>query len=93
MALTAQQQNFISELQAWANRELEQRQKAEELNARWNLNQFNQKLSDEDIQAIGSFSHLTAQIVTDGVVAMQEVLQALGDDVDGYATNLYRLKG
>lgn len=89
----AQQQNFISELMACSEDILRVRVKVRELVARWNLNQTLGKLSDEQLQAYGSFEHLTVQKVTDAVTAVQAVDAALGDDASGQATNLIKLKG
>lgn len=91
--LPAQQQNFISELMAWADDQLRVRVKGRELVARWNLNGTLGKLSNEQLQAISAFEHLDVEKVTNAVSALQAVNEALGDDVSGQATNLLKLKG
>jgi len=93
MALTAQQQNFIGELMAWAEIELRQRATGQNLAARWELNGVLAKLDDASIQALPSFAHLDAQKIIDGVSALLTVNTALGNDVSGQAVNLIKLKG
>lgn len=93
MALTSQQQNFISEMLSWAETELRQRDIARNLAARWNLNGLLAKLDDESVQSVAAFEHLDAQKVIDGVSTLQIVVTTLGDDVSGQATNLIKLRG
>lgn len=91
MPLTPQKSNFISELMNWSALELQQRAVAQDLIARWNLNAIGSGLDDVTVQAV--FPHLTAQEITDAVVAAQAVLTAMGDNVSGQATNLIKMKG
>jgi len=91
MALTPQQQNFVSELMNLGEVVLQQRATAQNLVSRWNLNSLSGSMSDGDVALI--FPHLTTTEIASAVTALQEVLVALGDDVTGQATNLIKLKG
>lgn len=90
-ALTAQQQNLISELETWADAELQQRSKAENIAARWNLNDVFNQIDDAGVEAV--FPHLTKSKISNGINAVNAVVSALGDDVSGQAVNLIELKG
>lgn len=91
MALSGQNHVLILELQAWAEAELTQRDKARNLLARWNLNDAFNQLSDADVTAI--FPHLVKGEVVEGINALTAVVTALGDDSSGQAVNLLKLKG
>lgn len=91
MALSAQNSNLISELMNWSEIELAQRDKANNLLARWNQNGTFDALTDEDVAAV--FPHLTKSEVSNGINALSAVLTALGDNTSGQATNLIKLKG
>lgn len=91
MSLSVQNTNLISELLEYAETELSQRDKAQNLIARWNNNDVFNQLNDGDIQAI--FSWLDKSKVSNGVNATTAILTALGDDVSGQAVNLIKLKG
>ena len=93
MAMSAQQQNFISDMMAWSEQMLAVRAKGQELVARFNLNSVLSKLNDQEIAEIESFAHLDADKITGAVTALQIIDTALGDNVSGQATNLIKLKG
>lgn len=91
MALTAQQQNLISEIQAWADTELAQLDKAQQIVARWNLNDTFNQIDDAEVTEI--FAHLDKGKVTEAINAIGAVITALGDYVSGQAVNLIKMKG
>lgn len=91
MALSTQNSNFVSELMAWADTELQQRDKARNLLARWNNNDVFNALTDADVTA--AFSHLVKGEVVEGINAVTAIVTALGDDTSGQAVNLIKLKG
>ena len=93
MALSAQQQNFLSELQQDAENVLATRNTLREIIARWNLNEFATIFKTGDIKENATFQHLDLDKVTNAITAFQQVLDALGDDASGQATNLIKLKG
>ena len=93
MGLSAQQQNFLSELQQDAESVLAQRNTLREIIARWNLNDFSSIFATGDIKESPTFAHLDKEKVSNAITAFQQVLDALGDDVSGQATNLLKLKG
>ena len=93
MAMSAQQQNFISDMMAWSEQMLAVRAKGQELVARFNLNSVLSKLNDQEIAEIELFAHLDSDKVAGAVTALQIIDTALGDNVSGQATNLIKLKG
>lgn len=92
MALSSQNHNFIQECVDQAANVLSLRDELEDVVARWNLNGVSSALTDEDIAADASFSHLTKAEVTSCITAFQAVLTALGDNTSGQATNLIKMK-
>lgn len=91
MALSAQNQNIISEMMNFAEAELAQLDKAHNLLARWNNNDVFNTLTDADVSAL--FPHLTKSEVVEAVNAITAVSNALGDFSSGQAVNLIKMKG
>lgn len=89
--MTPQQQNFVSDLSAWAEAMLALRADARALSARWYLNDFAAALASAPIDAV--FPHLDADKIAAAVTALVAVLDALGDDAGGQAVNLIKLRG
>lgn len=93
MALSAQNSNFISELQQKAETILTLQRDIDLMIARWNQNDMFNILTDQDIQAVPAFAHLTKSEVSNAVNAITAVTTALGDLDDGEAVDLLKLKG
>lgn len=93
MALTTQEQQFVNDLVYWAGVELQQRTAAEQLAARWNLNDFFNGIQDADLQAVPSLGYLTNSKLANGINVVNAIVTLLGDNVSGQAVNLIELKG
>lgn len=79
MALTAQQQNFISEMVNWGDIELAQLDKARQLIKRFDLNDMFNAIIEADVPL--SFTWLTKGEVVSGVNALKAVRDALEEDI------------
>lgn len=90
MALTTQQTNFITELQQAAAEQLALRNWLANLSARWTQNDFFNEMVEADVAA--GTNGVTKGEVIEGINAINAVLSALGDDVNGQAVNLIKLK-
>lgn len=93
MALTAQQQNFLSDLTTLSADTIELLHRISELKARYFLNGMNTSLQDADLLALPTFAHLTAAKVTNAITAITTVETALGDTVSGQQINLIKMEG
>ncbi len=93
MALSNQEQNFVSELMALGAELLSVQHDIQTLAARWNQNGLGSSIDDTGLAEISTFAHLTAAEVSSGVTAVQAVDTALGDYVSGQSANLIKLKG
>lgn len=93
MALSAQNQNLISNLQTMAADLLETQREIDLLIAQWNQNDVFNSISDADIAAIPAFAHLTKSEVANSITAITAVTTALGDLTSGQAVNLLKMKG
>jgi hypothetical protein len=103
MALTTQQQNFISDLITLAGQitglpsrpgvpaQLGIEPNIDLLVAQWNLNSMSGSMSDGDIQAV--FPQLSATKVSNAVTAIEAVQTALGDKSSGQQVNLIKMQG
>jgi hypothetical protein len=89
MALTNQDSNFLSELIALANDQLEIQNREQDIVARWNNNDLFNTLVSADIEA--AYPGITKDEVVAGITAFNAVLTALGDDTSGQASNLFKL--
>lgn len=93
MAMTDQQQNFVSEVMQTAEEIIKMNNKLDQLIARWNLNDFTTNLNNGDFGAIPSLAHLNKTKFTAAITAFQAIQTALGDKTSGQITNLIKLKG
>lgn len=93
MALTTQNSNFISELMQMGAALLDQQREIDLMIARWNQNDMFNTLTDQDIQAVSTFAHLSKSEVSNAINAITAVTTALGNLSDGQAVNLLKLKG
>lgn len=93
MALTQQEQNFVSRVQQIADTLLEAQHEVQRLIAEWNQNDFFNQITDEDLGEIASFTHLTASELSNAVTAISAFNTALGDYSSGQAVNLIKLRG
>lgn len=102
MAMTDQEQNIVSELMDWAANQLKLQEQSERLLARYNLNDFFNQVTDEELDEIGAFKHLTASEIANAINSLKAILITLGasnggepvrDDVSGHAANLIKLRG
>lgn len=93
MALSVQNQNFISECMQNVSLALGLRDTLIDMVARWNLNDISNELTDGDIEVIAKFSHLKKNDVISCITAFQAILTALGDNSSGQSVNLIKMKG
>lgn len=93
MALSDQFRNEINRIMQYAEQVLALRYELQSLRTRWDQNDMYNLLTDQDIQAISSFAHLSRSDVSNAVVAFDAILTALGDNTTGQAVNLIKLKG
>jgi hypothetical protein len=93
MALTDQNSNFISNLTSLGEQLLAQQRTIDLMIAQWAQNGMFEALTDEDIQAIPAFAHLSKSEVANAINAITAVTTALGDLSTGQAVNLLKLKG
>jgi hypothetical protein len=93
MALTPQEQNFVSRLQIEAMQLLETRDRLRLEVALYNAEGFGAAITDESLAALPALAHLTQVEVQNCLTAFGAVLTALGDDVSGQAVNLIRMRG
>jgi len=93
MAMTDQQQNFISEVMTTADEIIKMNNKLDQLIARWNLNDSTTNINNADFNAIAALAHLNKTKFSAAITAFQAIQTALGDKVTGQITNLIKLKG
>jgi hypothetical protein len=93
MALTAQEQNFVSRLQMEAMQLLDTRDRLRREVALYNAEGFGAAITDEELAALQALAHLTQAEVQNCLTAFSTVVAALGDDVSGQAVNLIRMRG
>lgn len=93
MALTAQESNFITRLQALSTEVLDIRHRIEEEYALYNAEGFGVAITDADLQEVAAFQHITQSKMWNTITALTAVTTALGDDVSGQAVNLIKMKG
>lgn len=93
MALTTQQKTFISECIDTSQEVLELRSRLSNIISRWNLNEMYTELNSSDIENDPAFTHLTHSEVSNCISAFQTIINSLGDDVNGHATHLIKMKG
>ncbi len=91
MALSAQNQNLISEMMNFSEAQLALLDKAHNLLARWNNNDVYNALTDADVT--GTFPHLDKSEIVEAINAITAVSNALGDFTSGQAVNLVKMKG
>lgn len=91
MALTDQQQNFISDLMAWAEVELQQRDKAIALVKRFDLNDMFNLMIEGDVPLI--FPHLVKGEIIEAINALKAVRDVLNDNSEIHANSLWLMKG
>jgi hypothetical protein len=89
--MSPQEQNFVSDLSAWAEAMLALRADGRALSARWYVNDFAAALESAPISVV--FPHLDAAKIAAAVTALVTTLDALGDDASGQAVNLIKLRG
>lgn len=89
MALTNQDSNWIADEITLARETLALRDKWRNVVARWNNNDLFNQLLTEDIEE--AFPGIDKAEVTAGINAFNAVINALGDDTTGQASNLYKL--
>lgn len=93
MALTAQQQNFMSRLQQMAQETRTLRNQIKEEIALYNAKGFGVDITDAELENIPSFEHLTQSDLWNCITALQGVIDALGDEVSGQLVNLIKMIG
>lgn len=91
--MNPQEMNFVSELMQAGEDILNLRTRLQLLRARYTLNGFDSGITDQELSGVPSFSHLTQTEMVSAVSEIDAVLNALGDNSAGQATNLIRLKG
>lgn len=89
--LTAQQHNFIAALIAKSKETRNMQLSYHDLIAEWNLNDMFNQLDDAAV--IAAFPHLDKSKVGNAINALTAILDALGDDSSGQATNLIKMQG
>lgn len=93
MALTAQESNFISRIQAKAEQILDLRDDLEREIALYNAMGFGSSITDQELSEIQGFAHITQSNMWNCITAFESVLTALGDDMTGQAISLIKLRG
>lgn len=91
--MNPQEMNFVSELMQAGEDILNLRTRLQLLRSRYTLNAFDSSITDQELAETPTFAHLTQAELVSGVSAIDAVLNALGDNISGQATNLIRLKG
>lgn len=89
MPLTKQDSNWIAEEIALAKDTLVIRDRWRNLVARWNNNDLFNQLVSADIEE--SYDGINKAEVTAAINAFTAVINALGDDTTGQASNLFKL--
>lgn len=89
MAWTKQDSNWVSEEIALAKDTPAIRDRWRNIVARWNNNDMFNQLETEDIEA--AYPGINKAEVTAAINAFTAVINALGDDTTGQASNLFKL--
>jgi hypothetical protein len=93
MAFTDQESNFVSRSQNLASQILDLRDELQREVALYNAEGFGESITDADLAANATFSHLTQSKLWNCITAFNSVLTALGDDANGQAINLIKMRG
>lgn len=94
--MNPQEMTFVTELMQAGEDILNLRTRLQLLRARYTLNGHDNAttgITDGKLSEIPAFSHISRTELEGGITAIDAVLNALGDNVSGQATNLIRLKG
>lgn len=93
MAMTAQEQNIISDIMSMSDEALDFQTRQQLLRARWDQNDVFNQVTDGELLEIGSFAHLTISEVANAMGALDDISTALGDYSTGAAVDLIKMKG
>lgn len=93
MAMTAQEQNIVSDIMDLSQQALNLQDTIQRLRARWDQNDVFNQVTDQELTEIPSFAHLTISEVANAMGALDDINTALGDYTTGEAVNLVKMKG
>lgn len=93
MAMTAQEQNIISDVMNLSQEALDLQTAIQRLRARWDQNDVFNQVTDQELGEIATFAHLTISEVANAIGALDDINTVLGDYVTGEAVNLVKMKG
>ena len=93
MALTFQQQNFVTDLMSYSATIRTNQLAGEDLVARYNNNSFSTTIVAADLLAFAPTSHLTPAKIAGAITAINAIIASLGTDSAGNAVNIIAMKG
>lgn len=93
MAMTAQAQNHTSRSISLSDRLVEIYYEIQRNQAEYNNNSISSQLTDENLDAIPDFRHLTGTEAVAIQTAFSAFITEMGDEVTGQITNLIKARG